>query len=170
MTDRTHRKYQLENPDGTIIRSGITKRPLEVREGGASARREQAERPHPPSRRGHDRRASACVGEGQADRYASWREAQGEVKGSHVASQEVGCGSEHKTDVSVTDVAPCAWSPELKHASSAQQQKRRARCGAPDSRIKNSEVPEPGAQGGRRWAQERWNSVVTTYAQAFMAF
>ena len=32
MTDRTHRKYQLENPDRTIIRSGITKRPLEVRE------------------------------------------------------------------------------------------------------------------------------------------
>ena len=64
MTDRTHRKYQLENPDGTIIRSGITKRPLEVREGELQREENKPNAPHPPSRRGHNRRASACVGEG----------------------------------------------------------------------------------------------------------
>lgn len=32
MTKRDHRRYKLKNPDGTVIRSGITKRPLEVRE------------------------------------------------------------------------------------------------------------------------------------------
>ena len=32
MSDRNHRKYKLKNPDGTVIRSGITSRPLKVRE------------------------------------------------------------------------------------------------------------------------------------------
>ena len=32
MADRNYRKYKFKKPDGTIIRSGITRRPLEVRE------------------------------------------------------------------------------------------------------------------------------------------
>lgn len=31
-TPRDHRKYQFERPDGTIIRKGITRRDLQVRE------------------------------------------------------------------------------------------------------------------------------------------
>lgn len=32
MAVRNYRKYSFENPDGTIIRKGITRRPLEERE------------------------------------------------------------------------------------------------------------------------------------------
>ena len=59
MTERNYRKYKFVRPDGTIARSGITRRPLPVRE------RELQREVNP---RGH------IVQDGRATTYAAARE------------------------------------------------------------------------------------------------